>query len=207
MSKFCPNCGTQTDDATVFCAMCGTSFETYQTPGEPAAPARPAAAIDPELFKKICAGVLAAMLIFTVVIAILSFTGAYDVTVKASAGGFNSSQSGPLNELWEADDYALFMVVCMVYAVANLALAAIAGLGVKNALSGKYDLLQKFGIAGAATNVIYMILFKLTGTLSSTVFGVKISASIAIPAFVWIAAILFAGIAAFAIVGKKKNLY
>ena len=34
--KFCPNCGTQLDDAATFCANCGTTLGAMPTAGDPA---------------------------------------------------------------------------------------------------------------------------------------------------------------------------
>lgn len=36
MSKFCPNCGTTVDDATIFCSACGTKIEAAPAPAAPA---------------------------------------------------------------------------------------------------------------------------------------------------------------------------
>jgi hypothetical protein len=213
MSKFCPNCGTQLDDSAAFCAMCGTAFVTYEQPVQqpycaaPVEPAAPATGINADLFKKIVAAVLAGMVIFAVVLAIITFGAGYDVKMTVKAGGESQSATGALSELLEDDDYAILGVVCIAYGIANLVLAAIGALGVKNALTGKFDSLKKFGILGAVINVIYMILFKVCSIQTGSFFGVKMTASLAVPGFVWVAAILFAGIAAFAIVGKKKNMY
>lgn len=210
MSKFCPNCGTQLDDSAAFCAMCGTAFVTYEqpyyeTPVDPA-PAAPAG-IAPDLFKKIVAGVLAGMLIFTVIIAIMCFTANYDVTMTVKANGESQSATGPLSEVLEDEDYVPLGIVCIAYAIANLVLAGISALGVKNALTGNFASLKKIGVLGTIINVVYMILFKVCSIQTGSFFGVKMTASLAIPGFVWVVTILFAGIAAFAIVGKKKNMY
>jgi hypothetical protein len=148
MSKFCPNCGTQLDDSAAFCAMCGTAFVTYEQPVQqpycaaPVEPAAPATGINADLFKKIVAAVLAGMVIFAVVLAIITFGAGYDVKMTVKAGGESQSATGALNELLEDDDYAILGVVCIAYGIANLVLAAIGALGVKNALTGKFDSLK-----------------------------------------------------------------
>ncbi len=53
MAKFCPNCGTQLDDAQTVCSSCGTSLGS-----QPVNPQPSSGPVNPEAKSKIVAGLL-----------------------------------------------------------------------------------------------------------------------------------------------------
>lgn len=132
--------------------------------------------------------------VFALVVAVLSLVlfvlhtfSTYDVQLTASYGGESLSESGPIRELYEADEFIGVLIVNILYGIACLVLALVGAA----AFVCKMDLNQQIGflrkadgdalykklcLSGVITTVVFMILFAIVGSGES--WGVKYSLSV-----------------------------
>lgn len=141
------------------------------------------------------------MVLLSLVMFVLHTFSTYDVTMTASYEGETLSQSGPLKELYEADEFAGVQVVNILYGIGCLAMAVVGAVvfmkksGMDALLSkvpvvSTWDgdkLYQRYCLAGAVVTVLYLILNGICG--SGDMYGVKYSISAHFTN--WIALVLY----------------
>lgn len=155
--------------------------------------------------KKIAAGlkgmrriILIVMAVLCLIAAILNLFGTYDVNMVASVSydgeTQSTEQSGPINELYEADEFIDLMIVNILYGVANLALIGLAVLlflqMTKHQPTKK--LYSLYVLVGLCTNVVYLILFAICGSGTQSMFGATMKYSLEVHFITWIHVILYA---------------
>lgn len=157
-----------------------------------------------EMCKKYYKFILAGLALFALILAIVNFTGSYDVKATAKFGDYKQSSSGPVSDLYDEDEFAMLTIGSYIFALGMLAAAAVAVLGalkafnvsnvVDNVLKGNKEFkeLFLFGIIGAIASVIQIVSYFLSVQES---FGAKISVSA--PWFSWVVLLISAGIIAF----------
>jgi len=227
MQKFCSSCGTPYEEGTRFCGNCGASLTEENVTPAPAAPETPAPAPAPakpaitpanigEMVKTYSKYILIGFAVIGLLLAILNFTGSYDVSITAKLGGIKNSESGSISDLYEVDDFAILKIGNYIHAILMLGAGAIAALGVMKAynISNAIDNVVKgdkvckevcaSGLLGVVAVVLQLVCFILTGLLVDTGFGAKIS--ISLPWFSWLALLLFgaAVVCDKVILNKKK---
>lgn len=137
------------------------------------------------------------MIVLCLIGAIQNLTMKHDVTVTASVTYDDETESmtesGPIEDLADSDEFIGFILVNLIWAVFNIAVLVLAILlvlkVVKLANSDKmYSIVAMTGLIG---DVLYMILYKVTGTISDSVWGMEITYSVHLTALAWIHVIVF----------------
>ena len=142
--------------------------------------------------------VLVVMAVLCLTTAILNLFGTYDVTASVVMSYESEkevmSESGPIRELYEAEEFADVMIVNILYGVGNIALLGLAVILFLQTLkpAGKDKLYTVFTAAGLAINIVYMILFAICGSGSQSFFGATMKHSLELHFITWINVLMFA---------------
>lgn len=154
-------------------------------------------------------GIAIVMIVLCLIAIIMNVTMKYDVTVSATAqyDGEATTQTatGPMEDLlMDTDEFIPVGIVCLVWAVFNLALIIMAIILIIKLVKlsntdGSYKALTITGLIG---DIIYMILYKLCGTGTMESWGITIKYSIGIYSFVWIHVVFVALAVGYAYIGK-----
>ena len=142
--------------------------------------------------------VLGVMIVLCLTTAILNLFGTYDVTanVVVSYGDEKEvmSESGPIRDLYEAEEFIDVMIVNILYGVGNVVLMILAVILFLQTLkpAGKGKLYTMFTAAGLVINIVYMILFAICGSGSQSFFGATMKHSLDLHFISWINVLLFA---------------
>lgn len=142
--------------------------------------------------------IIAVMIVLALIGTIMNLTMKYEIPIKAtmSYGGEKETmtQSGPIGDLAESDEFMFFILVNVLWAVFNVALIVMAALVLLKVLKlvntdKKFKSLALTGLIG---DVLYMIIYKIAGAGSESVFGVTMKYSAGFHFFVWIHVVVFA---------------
>ncbi len=223
MAKFCRSCGSPLEEGIEKCPNCGAPTQGPVAAAAPAQQEssidwkgiwgsivttvkKGVAAVANALRKldlvKIQDGYKKALPIIMIVVAILcliSFVlqtfGTYDVKMTLRLAGESMSESGPVNELYESDEFVGVMIVNILYGLCSLALGALALMPFFT-FSANIPVVKKLfkglSLMGLGAGAVYLILFGICG--SGTITSLFASADYTLsPHFTaWINTILFA---------------
>lgn len=173
MSKICPGCGAQCQDAELFCSNCGSRLpaEPHYAPqqpnpgGRPAPrPAKPVSSLatvkNAKLYYKILAfGLLIAVATYNLVMGIMTLSGEVCVSVM--------SQRITLNYIHESGEFGALNAFDMIYGLVLLGLSAVAVLTHINLLHNKQDtpkFLSILTLTSLAAIVLYLMFFLILGS-------------------------------------------
>ena len=151
-----------------------------------------------ESFESVRRIVLIVMAVLCLITAILNLFGTYDVTMTGSVSYSDEKQtieeSGPISELYEADEFVDLMIVNILYGVTNLGLIALAVLLFLQMTNKKptKKLYSMYVLAGLCANIVYAILFEICGSGSQSMYGVTMKYSLELHFITWINIVLYA---------------
>lgn len=207
MAKFCQTCGSPCQEGELFCSKCGTRLPqmengtrqpvtrttTQTTTASTPIGGGQSIASYAALFKRYLIIILAVVAVFSLIVAILNVFGTYDVKATISYGDYKESNSGPISDLYEADEFTSLQIVNIIYGIVSLGLAGLAALLFLKLNRGDADtkkLFDLFTLIGLVGTVLYMILFWITG--SDEMYGASYRISLHFTA--WIALIIHAAL-------------
>lgn len=213
MSKICPQCGTAWDNDDVFCGNCGATMNDAAP-----APIRPRRSAPVSPVKKVARMImgymhfiLIAMVIFSIVLCIMNFSGSYDVTAKATLTYGDEKQSEEmevsLNDVANADEFIPFCIVILAFGALHAVLAVMAGWNVAKAFMGRKirKSFHTYTMVGMIGSVASLVLMWLTGTASQSMSGMTMKVSLTPPGQVWLSIVLFGLLYAVNILSRGKK--
>ncbi len=219
MAKFCRSCGSPLDEGAETCAKCGASVHAPVTPAKQESSVdwkgiwnsivttvkKGVAAVAKALRKldlvKIQAGyqkVLPFVMIVVAVLCIITFVlqtfGTYNIKVTATFAGESMSASGPISDLYQEDEFVGVCIVNILYGICSLALAALAlvpfiSAAAKSKLLKK--LFQNIALLGVIINVVYLILFAISGNLQYSMGSLSVDYHLSVHFTAWINLVVF----------------
>lgn len=173
----------------------------------PANPAAPSA--NDSKLNVVRLAIIAVMIVLALIGTIMNLTMKYEIPMKVtmSYNGEKESmtQSSPIGDLAESDEFIFFTIVNVLWAVFNVVIIVLAALVLLKVLKlvntdKKFKSLAFIGLIG---DVLYMIIYKIAGAGSESVFGVTMKYSAGFHFFVWIHIVVFALVVAWNFISLK----
>lgn len=137
------------------------------------------------------------MIVLCLIGAIQNLTMKHDVTINFTVSYDDeketSSESGPIEDLADSDEFMGFILVNLIWAIFNIAVLVMAILLVLKVvkLANSDKLYKATAVTGLIGDVVYMILYKVCGSGSETYWGTEMKYSVALTALAWIHVIVF----------------
>lgn len=213
MSKICPKCGTVWNSNDLFCGNCGATM----TDAAPA-PIRPRRSAPVSPIKKVARMImgymhfiLIAMVIFSLVLCIMNFSGSYDVNAKAILTYGEEKQSEEmevsLNDVAEADEFIPFCIVILAFGGLHAVLAIMAGWNIAKTFMGRkirrsFNTYTLVGLIGSVVSLVFMW---ITGSASESMSGMTMKVTLTPPGIVWISILLFGALYAVNVLSRGKK--
>lgn len=142
--------------------------------------------------------IVVVMIVLALIGTIMNVTMKYDISMTATATyngeSVKQTESGPIEDLAESDEFMVFILVNLLWAVFNIVLIVMAVLVLLKVLKlantdGKYKALAMTGLIG---DILYMILYKVSGSAKEELSGATVKYSAGFHYFVWIHVVFFA---------------
>ena len=218
MSKQCPVCAVLNAEEDAFCNNCGNPLS--QQPYQPRQRTAPANSLDQiksiaRTIMRYISFILIGLTIFTLLLSILNFFGAYNVSVKATGSAYgetmNESGSAKLSDIIATEGTDAFepLGFCSkAYGVFNLVLTALSGLMIAKFFQGNRKIrrsVNTYALIGLIGSVVFLVFFWLTGIFEMNMFGATIKIVIHPHFTVWLSAVAFALLYALNVLTKKKR--
>jgi hypothetical protein len=214
---FCKQCGAAHDETKLFCTQCGASLQdeaAAPTPAPATAPASDKLTMLTAYIKKYLTFIMVGIAALALILSIMNLFNTYDVSATMSYGGEKQTSSGPVADIFESDDdgkYTMALIGNILFGVANLAIAVVAGLffAQKQFNVNVYDkyiapyiakitkitksatALFAIGAIGGATALLQIIAYAIC-TQKMSFFGASITVSVAAHWTTWVALFLYA---------------
>lgn len=137
------------------------------------------------------------MIVLCLIGAIQNLVMKHDVTINFTVSydgeKEKSSDSGPIGDLADSDEFIGFIIVNVIWAVFNIAILVMAVLVILKVvkLANSDKLYKATALIGLVGDVVYMILYKICGSGSQSIWGAKMKYSVALTALAWIHVIVF----------------
>lgn len=224
MSKQCPVCGAFNAAEDAFCNNCGNPlaqqpYQPQQQPYQPRPRTAPANSFDiksiARTVMRYISFILIGLTIFTLVLSILHFTGAYKVHAKVSGSGYGESMEdsgyGKMSDLFdvkETDAFEPLAFCARAYGAFNLVLTVLSGMMVAKIYQGNRKIrrsVNTYALIGLIGSVVFLVFFWLTGIYEMNMFGATIKIVIHPHFTVWLSAVAFALLYALNVLTKKKR--